>query len=204
MLFFCVYDKFERGTGVKLNMEKCEGLWLDGWVHRSDCPVTIQWTSGKIKVLGVFLGTGIWTNAVGDLVWMLSRATSIPGVLVTYHSLAVVVGSSQHVDPVAVDSVSTKSCYVLLLFLTPCTPHCVSKFSPIYGPIDWKSTWASLYVLPSDRHVSDVNRKIAHGALYIADRLISFGLDVPAACLWCCLGEACSFVLPLSSREEWC
>ena len=67
-------------------------------------------------------------------------------------------------------------------FLTPCTPHCVSKFSPIYGPIDWKSTWASLYFLPSDRHVSDVNRKIAHGALYVADRLISFGLDVPAAC----------------------
>ena len=62
------------------------------------------------------------------------------------HSLAVVVGSSQHVDLVAVDSVSTKSCYVLLLSLTPCTPHCVSKFSPIYGPIDCKST-RGLFVL---------------------------------------------------------
>ena len=58
----------------------------------------------------------------------------------------------------------------------------MSKFSPIYGPIDWKSTWASLYFLPLDRPVSDLNWKIAHGVLYTADRLISFGLDVPAAC----------------------
>ncbi|XP_068718533.1 uncharacterized protein [Montipora capricornis] len=97
-------------------------------------------------------------------------------------SSSLVVGSSQHVDPVAVASVSTKSCYVLLLSLSPCIPHCVSKFSPIYGPIDWKSTWASLYFLPLDRPVSDLNWKIAHGVLYTADRLISFGLDVPAAC----------------------
>ena len=153
-----------------------------GLVAESTVRTVLLLFSGRlIKVLGVFLGTGICTNAVGGLVWMLLRVTSIPGVLVTYHSLAVVLSSSQHVDPVAVDSVSTKSCYVLLLSLTPCTPI-VSKFSPIYGPIDWKSTWASLYFLPSDRHVSDVNREIAHGVLYIADRLISFGLDVPAAC----------------------
>ena len=55
---FCIYEKFERGTGAKLNMEKCEGLWLGGWIHRLDCPVPVQWTSEKIKVLDVFLGNG--------------------------------------------------------------------------------------------------------------------------------------------------
>ena len=304
-------------------MEKCEGLWLGGWVDRLDCPVPIQWTSEKIKVLCVFLGnknldkcnwrprlnavtrclnswrsrhlsfTGralvanalalsrmwyvasllpmpewalselntvlfsfFWGGkkdlvaravvvhpkpAVGFLVvsvrhkvytllvqWVRRMVVSPSGwvPLLTFwffdrfgaaphdvfsnptsfaperlppfyafllrawgaiqgsssSSSSLVVGSSQHVDPVAVASVFTKSCHVLLLSLSPCIPHCVSEFSPIYGPIDWKSTWASLYFLPLDRPVSDLNWKIAHGVLYTADRLISFGLDVPAAC----------------------
>ena len=56
------------------------------------------------------------------------------------------------------------------------------SFLPFMAPLIASPPGASLYFLPSDRHVSDVNRKIAHGVLYIADRLISFGLDVPAAC----------------------
>ena len=122
--FFCVYDKFERGTGAKLNMEKNEGLWLGGWVHRSDCPVTIQWTSEKIKVLGVFLGTGIWTNAVGGLVWMLSRATSIPGVLVTYHAF---IGSGCGLVPAC-----RPGCCRLCFYQKLCS---ASFFNSMYPPL---------------------------------------------------------------------
>ena len=318
-------------------MEKYEGLWLGGWVHRSDCPV--QWTSEKIKVLGVFLGNGnldkcnwrprldavtrclnswrsrhlsftgralvanalalsrVWyvASLLPMPVWVLSELNTVlfsffwggkkdlvaravvvhpkpaggfsvvsvrhkvyallvqwvrrmvvspsgwvslltfwffdrfgtaphdvfsnpasfaPERLPPFYasllrawgaiqgsssssSSSLVVGSPQHVDPVAVASVSTKSCYVLLLSLSPCIPHCVSKFSPIYGPIDWKSTWASLYFLPLDRPVSDLNWKIAHGVLYTADRLISFGLDIPAACF-------CGTVLETTAHLFFC
>ena len=50
------YSRFEEGTGAKLNMEKCKGLWLGAWRSRSDSPVLIDWTSSKLKVLGVVIG----------------------------------------------------------------------------------------------------------------------------------------------------
>ena len=53
---FEVYDLYERGSGVKLNLAKCKGLWLGAWNGRSDSPVAIEWSSVKVKILGVFLG----------------------------------------------------------------------------------------------------------------------------------------------------
>ena len=55
---FDTYSRFEAGTGAKLNLDKCEGLWLGPWKNRLDSPVPIAWTSDKIKVLGVHLGNG--------------------------------------------------------------------------------------------------------------------------------------------------
>ena len=54
-----------------------------------------------------------------------------------FSSSALVVCSSQYVDPVAVDSVSTKSCYVLLFSLSPCTlpPHVCLRFLPFMAPL---------------------------------------------------------------------
>ena len=64
---FQTYEKFEKGTGSKLNLSKCEGLWLGAWHDRTDGPVPITWTSVKIKVLGVVLGPG----QIDDLNWVL-------------------------------------------------------------------------------------------------------------------------------------
>ena len=36
--------------------------------------------------------------------------------------------------------------------------------------------------MPLDRHVIDVNWKIAHGVIYTADRLVSFGMTVDPMC----------------------
>ena len=58
-------------------------------------------------------------------------------------------------------------------------PHCIEKFSPTYGPLNWPSTWRSLFLSNVDRPVIDLNWKIAHGMLYIAQRPASFGLPVP-------------------------
>ena len=55
---FEVYAKFEAGTGAKLNLGKCEGLWLGAWRNRPDSPVAISWNSVKVKTLEVFIGHG--------------------------------------------------------------------------------------------------------------------------------------------------
>ena len=53
-----VYSLFEKVSGCKLNLSKSKGLWLSGWSGRNDPPVALDWTSAKIKVLGVFIGPG--------------------------------------------------------------------------------------------------------------------------------------------------
>ena len=55
---FTTYDRFEQGTGAKLNLGKCEGVWLGSWRGRLDAPGPIKWTTAFIKVLGVYLGNG--------------------------------------------------------------------------------------------------------------------------------------------------
>ena len=59
-----VEECFEALTGMArrkapgLVLSKSKGLWLGPWANRSDLPVTLDWSSVKIKVLGVFLGPG--------------------------------------------------------------------------------------------------------------------------------------------------
>ena len=305
---FETHDKFERGTGSKLNLSKCEGLWLGAWRHRTDAPVAITWTSVKIKVLGIVLGPG----QIDDLNWaprleavekcldswrsrslsfggkaLVSNALALSSVwyvaslvhmssrflcnvnslvfnffwsgkrdlvarnvvfqsrvnggfsvvstelkvqsllvqwikrfesspsgwvdLMTYWFLArfnapplevfsrpfdfdpevlppfycallkawraiggsgsatglVVAASSGH--PLSIDSCTCKSCYDLLLSMRPCVPHCVGKFRASYPNLDWLWTWRSLFFLPLDRQVIDLNWKISHGLLYTAE-----------------------------------
>ena len=55
-------------------------------------------------------------------------------------------------------------------------------FSPMYSSLDWPSTWRSLTFFELDHQVTDLCWKIAHGVLYTAQRLVSFGLSVPPSC----------------------
>ena len=84
--------------------------------------------------------------------------------------------------PFLASSMSCKFCYSLLLEFNPAQPHCVPKFAPSFGPLDWSSTWRSLQFMPLDRQVRDLNWKIAHGVLYTAERLISFGYQYQPSC----------------------
>ena len=81
------------------------------------------------------------------------------------------------------DSLTCKSCYQLLLSLNPVQPHCVVKFSSNYGDLDWDSTRRTLLFMPFHRKPIDLCWKVAHGVLYTAHRLVSFGLNVPSDCL---------------------
>jgi len=317
---FETYNRFERGTGSKLNLEKCEGLWIGSWRFRLDALVPIVWTSDKLKVLGVFIGNipldeANWRpriEAVQNclLSWRL-RALSLSGKALVCNALALsriwyvtslvfmpswvlselntlvfkffwsgkrdlvarkvvvqpqefggfnivfirhkvdallvqwvcrfstspntwvalltfwffdrfgvgplqvfsspvsysadllppfyacllrawrALGGSSSPSGLAlssgsgsapVSSVSCKSCYQTLLSLNYCQPHCDAKFQPVFGPLDWPCVWKSLLFMPLDRLASDLNWKIAHGVLYTADRLISFGYAIPGGC----------------------
>ena len=55
---FETYALFEQASGSKLNQSKSKGLWLGSWCGRVDPPVALDWSSSKLKVLGVFIGVG--------------------------------------------------------------------------------------------------------------------------------------------------
>ena len=55
---FETYALFEQASGSKLNQSKSKGLWLGGWCGRVDPLVVLDWSSSKLKVLGVFIGVG--------------------------------------------------------------------------------------------------------------------------------------------------
>lgn len=52
---FATYQTFERGSGSKLNLGKCKGLWLGGWSGRDYPSLDLQWSPACVKVLGVFI-----------------------------------------------------------------------------------------------------------------------------------------------------
>lgn len=56
------------------------------------------------------------------------------------------------------------------------------KFASSFGALDWPTTWKSLQFMPLDRQVRDLSWKVAHGVLYTADRLISFGYHYAPSC----------------------
>ena len=100
---------------------------------------------------------------------------------------------------------STKSCYLYLLSENMVSPHCVGKFFPVYGSLDWPSTWRSLTFFDLDRQVTDLCWKIAHGVLYTAQRLVSFGLPVPPSCFCGCPVESLEhlfFFCPIAQSAQ--
>ena len=75
-----------------------------------------------------------------------------------------------------------KLAYLRLLEINTVVPHCVEKFSPTFGSLYWPATWSQLFYMPLDRKVIDLSWKIAHGVLYTAKRLFSFGYAISTQC----------------------
>lgn len=93
-----------------------------------------------------------------------------------------VIGSGLVGGPTPVISVTCKIAYQLLLSFNLEQPHCILKFASSFGALDWPTTWKSLQFMPLDRQVRDLSWKVAHGVLYTADRLISFGYHYAPSC----------------------
>ena len=78
---------------------------------------------------------------------------------------------------------------VALFLSTPCpaslftlSSSSLTLFFPSFSALYWPATWSSLFFLPLDRKVSDLNWKIAHRVLYTAQRLSSWCPTVPLSC----------------------
>ena len=98
--------------------------------------------------------------------WCALRGSSV--------SSELMVGDDAPSGPISVALILCKISYQPLLSLHEVQPHCVLKFAPSFGALDWSATWRSLQFMPLDRQVRDLGWTIAHGVLYAADRLISF------------------------------
>ena len=48
--------RYEEASGSKINYDKTKGLWVGKWKSRRDEPLSIQWTNGNVKTLGVYFG----------------------------------------------------------------------------------------------------------------------------------------------------
>ena len=55
---FDTYAVFASGSSSCLNQVKSKGLWLGSWHGCVDAKVHLDWTSGTLKVLGVFISSG--------------------------------------------------------------------------------------------------------------------------------------------------
>ena len=47
---------YERASGARINLDKCEGLWIWTNKNRTDKPQGIKWHTDKIKIIGFYLG----------------------------------------------------------------------------------------------------------------------------------------------------
>ena len=80
---------------------------------------------------------------------------SIPSVLKSWIAVGgsssptgLVLGAGASGGPLLVSSVSCKICYKLLLDLNPVQLHCIQKFMPSIGLLDWPATGKSLLFMP--------------------------------------------------------
>ena len=96
---------------------------------------------------------------------------------------SLVMGSSSPHSLTSDVAMTTKSCYQYLLSENLSPPHCVMKFLPMFGVLYWSTTWRELFFFDTDHQVIDLSWKIAHGVLYTAARLASFGYDFSTSCL---------------------
>ena len=89
-ILFLEIDNFRKVSGLKINMEKTEGLWMGSNVHFQHKPFGIKWPTAPIKALGIYFSynTKAAENANYDdkikklerlLHWWKSRGLSLMG-----------------------------------------------------------------------------------------------------------------------------
>ena len=143
------------------------------------------WFSSRLKVSPVtaFSNPGLFDHTLLPPFYssLLSAWCALQGSFSSrFSSLVFAAGDPLAISPVA--NLSTRGAYQFLLAVNYAVPHCVVKFRPLFGDLYWSSTWRQLHFADFDRSVLDFGWKVAHGVVYTAERLLSFGLHVPPSC----------------------
>ena len=53
-----IVQKYEQGSGAKLNTAKSEAMWLGRWRANGACPFGLKWVK-KLRILGVYSSNGL-------------------------------------------------------------------------------------------------------------------------------------------------
>ena len=61
---FEIFQRYELASGAKLNVSKSHGLLIGSWASRAQLPITLQWSSESIIVMGSRLA-----NTISDESW---------------------------------------------------------------------------------------------------------------------------------------
>ena len=51
-------NRYERGSGAKLNTTKSEAMWLGRWRANGASPFALQWVN-KLRIFGVYFSKGL-------------------------------------------------------------------------------------------------------------------------------------------------
>ena len=54
--FLNLFNEFGKYSGLKLNIEKTEAMWLGSAKHNLDKPLDLKWSDKVIKILGIHFG----------------------------------------------------------------------------------------------------------------------------------------------------
>ena len=83
---FALFDRYESGSGAKLNVSKSHGLLFGPWKDRANMPVPLNWSNESITILGCCIGTHCspdWESLLGkfedQLALWKSRSLSFRG-----------------------------------------------------------------------------------------------------------------------------
>ena len=83
---FALFDRYERGSGAKLNVSKSHGLLFGPWKDRTNMPVPLNWSNELITILGCRIGIHCspdWESLLGkfedQLALWKSRSLSFRG-----------------------------------------------------------------------------------------------------------------------------
>ena len=69
---------YERGSAFKVNLSKSKALWLGLWRGRVNSPVSLDWTSSKLKLPVFLLVLAIWRTPTGDQGFRLWKLSCVP------------------------------------------------------------------------------------------------------------------------------
>ena len=97
---FDILKQFERISGLKVNLDKTEGLWLGSQRDSNQRPFNIKWPDGTVKALGVFVSYDDKAAEKANFVikleqlsrqlhWWKARALSLVGRILIVKSIAI-------------------------------------------------------------------------------------------------------------------